>query len=179
MGWNILFAVRRIANRIAANTRTNLSTSPIRAYCNDGSKNAGHYDAGKVAGKAIERPKCSGERRIGHTRGDIVEREIRRVDDEMKGHVMPASTLEYSEIPARAAKILENFMPDEELIAKRAAEFADVTPREPNSEGDVEVLDGVEFTHHFTDVDGDKELVRFHWVECGEGEPIVFLHGIP
>ena len=92
---------------------------------------------------------------------------------------MPASTLEYTDLPPRAAKILENFLPDEEAIEKKAAQFRHVTPREPDVEGDTEVLGGVTFTHHFVDVDGDMELVRFHWVECGEGEPIVFLHGIP
>ncbi|WP_326837515.1 alpha/beta hydrolase [Amycolatopsis rhabdoformis] len=92
---------------------------------------------------------------------------------------MPASNLSYSELPERAAKVLEHFFPDEELIAKRVAEFTDVSPREPDPDGSTEVLDGVTFTHHTVDVDGDKELVRFHWAECGEGEPIVFLHGIP
>lgn len=92
---------------------------------------------------------------------------------------MPKCSLEYSELPERAAKVLENFLPDEELIAKRVAEFEEVTAREPDAEGATEVLDGVVFTHHFTDIDGDKELVRFHWAECGAGEPIVFLHGIP
>lgn len=92
---------------------------------------------------------------------------------------MPASTLQYSEVPERAAKILDNFFPDEELIAKRVAEFTDVAPREPDADGSTEVLDGVTFTHHTVDVDGDKELVRFHWAECGQGEAIVFLHGIP
>jgi pimeloyl-ACP methyl ester carboxylesterase len=92
---------------------------------------------------------------------------------------MPASTLPYSQIPERAAKILESFFPDEGLIAKRVAEFTGVTPREPDADGTTEVLDGVTFTHHTVDVTGDKELVRFHWAECGAGEPIVFLHGIP
>ncbi|GAB3573173.1 alpha/beta fold hydrolase [Amycolatopsis endophytica] len=92
---------------------------------------------------------------------------------------MPKSSLDYSDLPERAAKILENFLPDEALVAKRIAELGEVAAREADREGDTEVLDGVSFTHHFTDVDGDKELVRYHWVECGAGEVIVFLHGIP
>ncbi len=89
------------------------------------------------------------------------------------------SDLEYSVIPERAAKVLENFFPDEEVIGKRVAQFTDVEPREPAAEGDTEILDGVSFTHHFVDVPGDHETVRFHYTEAGEGEPIVFLHGIP
>ncbi|WP_280436969.1 alpha/beta fold hydrolase [Nocardia carnea] len=92
---------------------------------------------------------------------------------------MPKSSLQYSELPERAAKVLEDFLPDEELIAQRVAELGDVAAREPDQEGATEVLDGVVFTHHFADVDGDKEVVRYHWAECGAGEAIVFLHGIP
>lgn len=92
---------------------------------------------------------------------------------------METTTPEYSEIPKRAAKILEGFFPDEDAIAKRVAEFTDVVPREPDSDGDTEVLDGVTFTHRFVDAPGDVETVRFHYVEAGQGEPIVFLHGIP
>ena len=32
-----------------------------------------------------------------------------------------------------------------------------------------------EFRHHTKTVEG----VRWHWVECGEGDPVVLLHGIP
>lgn len=92
---------------------------------------------------------------------------------------MPQSSLEYSDLPQRVAEMMENFLPDEDLIAKRVAEIGEVPARPADQEGDTEVLDGVSFTHHFTDVDGDKELVRYHWVECGQGEVIVFLHGIP
>ncbi len=92
---------------------------------------------------------------------------------------MPRNDLQYSAIPERAAKLLENFFPNEELIAQRVAEFADVKPRDADTDGAVEVLDGVEFTHRFVDAPGDQEEVRFHYVEAGAGEPIVFLHGIP
>ena len=87
--------------------------------------------------------------------------------------------IEYSEIPARAKKVLEGFLPPEDRIAARVAELGPVPPRAFDSEGDQEVLDGVTFTHHFVDAPGDDETVRFHYVEAGQGEPIVFLHGIP
>ncbi|MBB5166315.1 alpha/beta fold hydrolase [Mycobacterium sp. AZCC_0083] len=93
---------------------------------------------------------------------------------------MTASTaLDYSEIPARARKVLEGFLPDEAKIAPRVAHFADVQPRPFDQDGDTETLDGATFTHHFVDAPGDEETVRFHYVEAGDGEPIVFLHGIP
>lgn len=59
---------------------------------------------------------------------------------------MPASTLQYSEVPERAAKNLESLFPDEDLIAERVAEYADVARRRPDTEGETEVLDGVTFT---------------------------------
>jgi pimeloyl-ACP methyl ester carboxylesterase len=92
---------------------------------------------------------------------------------------MPSCKFQYTEVPERAAKLIEGSLPDEELITDRIAKFADVTPRVPDAEGATEILDSVTFTHHFVDVDGDAEFVRFHWAECGEGEPIVFLHGMP
>ena len=90
------------------------------------------------------------------------------------------SELQYTDVPPRAAEILKSFFPDEELIAKRVAEFSHVVPRPTDSDGDTETLDEVTFTHHFLDVPGDYETVRFHYVEAGQGsETIVFLHGIP
>ena len=32
-----------------------------------------------------------------------------------------------------------------------------------------------DFRHHTKTVEG----VHWHWVECGEGDPVVLLHGIP
>ena len=87
--------------------------------------------------------------------------------------------IEYSEIPARAQKVLEGFLPPEDRIAARVAALGAVNPRPFDEEGDQEVLDGVTFTHHFVEAPGDEETVRFHYVETGQGEPIVFLHGIP
>lgn len=37
----------------------------------------------------------------------------------------------------------------------------------------------MEVTHHFVDAPGESETLRWHYVEAGEGEPAVFLHGIP
>lgn len=86
---------------------------------------------------------------------------------------------QYSELPDRAEQAIHGFIPSDEEIDRRVAHFADVEPRAPNQDGDTETLDGVTFTHHFVDAPGDGEFVRWHYVECGEGEPIVFLHGIP
>lgn len=88
--------------------------------------------------------------------------------------------IEYSEVPERAKRLLNStFSPDEQEIAEKVAQFADVEPRPFDHEGDEELLDGVTFTHHFIDAPGDGDTVRFHYVEAGQGEPIVFLHGIP
>lgn len=88
---------------------------------------------------------------------------------------------EYTELPERAKRAIENFIPNDSLVEERAKVFASVQQREPDSEGSTEVLDGVTFTHHFVDAPGDHETVRFHYAEAGPaaGESIVFLHGIP
>lgn len=88
--------------------------------------------------------------------------------------------LEYSDIPAWAAEALdgeEARVPDlEERIASWKAR---VKPRPEDKEGDVEVLHGVAMTHHFAEAPGDSELLRWHYVEAGQGEPVVFIHGAP
>lgn len=49
----------------------------------------------------------------------------------------------------------------------------------PNVDGDVELIDGVQITHRFVDVPGESEKIRWHFVEAGAGEPVVFIHGVP
>lgn len=87
--------------------------------------------------------------------------------------------LRYTDVPPRGRKAIENFIPNNERVEERAAYFAHVKPRPADHNGDTEILDGVKFTHHFVDAPGDSEFVKWHYVEAGEGEPIVFLHGIP
>ena len=89
------------------------------------------------------------------------------------------SALKYKELPDRARKAIDGFIPDEARIAARIEQFRSVKPRPADKEADVETLDRVNFTHHFVEAPGDDECVSWHYVECGQGEPIVFLHGIP
>ena len=86
---------------------------------------------------------------------------------------------EYTPLPERATKAIDNFIPPDELINQRTAHFASVKLREPDKDGGTETLDGVTFTHHFVEAPGDAEVIQWHYVEAGAGEPIVFLHGIP
>jgi len=88
---------------------------------------------------------------------------------------------DYTEVPERAAKALEGFMPPEDLVKQRVAKFSSVVPRTQDTDGSTEVLDGVTFTHHFSTTPGDYETVSWHYVSAGspDREPIVFLHGIP
>ena len=92
-----------------------------------------------------------------------------------------ASTPQYTELPERAQKVIENFLPDHDAVARRAQHFADTKPRAPDSDGSTEVLDDVTFTHHFIKTPGDYDLIEWHYVTCGQSDatPLVFLHGIP
>ncbi|KAH8698736.1 alpha/beta hydrolase [Talaromyces proteolyticus] len=85
----------------------------------------------------------------------------------------------YSEVPERVRSILENYSQPQELKAERLLQFASVQPRNEDKEGDTETINRVTITHHFVEVPGDHETVRFHYVEAGSGEVVVFLHGIP
>lgn len=93
-----------------------------------------------------------------------------------------ASSLEYTALPPRTAKLVEGrlFLSDEDL-KDEVAKFRHVKPRSSNVEGDTEVIEGVNFTHHFVLGPGDGEVVQWHYVETGprDGEVVVFLHGIP
>ena len=62
------------------------------------------------------------------------------------------SSLQYTELPERAAKAIEGFLPSEVKVAERTQKFANTPPRPADKEGDTEVLDGVTFTHHFISV---------------------------
>jgi pimeloyl-ACP methyl ester carboxylesterase len=89
--------------------------------------------------------------------------------------------LEYTPLPARVQDALAHEGPPREELVARVAAFAGVQPRPEDADGDVEVLDGVEMTHRFAEAPGDSELLRWHYVEAGrrDGEPVVFLHGLP
>ncbi len=87
--------------------------------------------------------------------------------------------LTYTDLPERAQRALETFVPDDEEVARRTETYADVEPRTADADGDVETLDGVTFTHRFAEAPGDHETLLWHYVEAGAGEPVVYLHGIP
>ncbi|MEV5721228.1 alpha/beta fold hydrolase [Amycolatopsis mediterranei] len=92
---------------------------------------------------------------------------------------MSYQELTYTELPVRARQAIESFVPPDALVAERLERFADVRPRPEDRDGDTEELDGAVFTHHFVDVPGDHETIRWHYAETGTGEPVVFLHGMP
>jgi hypothetical protein len=74
------------------------------------------------------------------------------------------SALKYTELPERARKAIDGFIPDEARIAARIEQFRNVKPRPADKEGDAEILNGVKFTHHFVEAPGDDEWVSWHYV---------------
>ena len=64
------------------------------------------------------------------------------------------TTPEYTALNERAQKAIGGSIPPEKRIDERTAHFASVKPREPDKDGDTEVLDGVTFTHHFVEAPG-------------------------
>lgn len=92
------------------------------------------------------------------------------------------TTPQFSDLPERIVPALASYRPDTARLEEQLARFGDVAPRDPDSEGTTEQLDGVTFTHRYVDVDSaEGEVVRFHYVETGSAgaEPVVFLHGLP
>src|SRR3990172_2370465 len=91
----------------------------------------------------------------------------------------PTTALEYAEPPpgAKARDVdLRAVTPE---LAEYVSRFADVEPRAPDADGTRERLGTVEVVHRFVEAPGDGETIRWHLVEAGRGEPIVFLHGLP
>ena len=85
----------------------------------------------------------------------------------------------FKELSERAEANVFDFSLNSYKMAKLGADLGDIPKREPDKDGDIEVLDGVAFNHHFIDAPGDYDVVSWHYVTCGQGIPIVFLHGIP
>jgi len=78
---------------------------------------------------------------------------------------------EYTPLPDRAVVTVKEEADKDAEIDANLVRFRDVGPRTANDEGDVEFLDGVPVTHRFVESPGDSELLKWHYVEAGEGEP--------
>ena len=55
-----------------------------------------------------------------------------------------ASALQYTDLPERALKALENYLPDHDAVAQQVQHFEHVNPRSPDNDGNTEELDGVD-----------------------------------
>jgi pimeloyl-ACP methyl ester carboxylesterase len=91
----------------------------------------------------------------------------------------PQPELGYTEIPERAKAALAAEEDRRTQVRERIKKFASVAQPAANRDGEVEMLGGVEVVHRFIEAAGDSETVRWHLVDAGRGEPVVFLHGIP
>lgn len=87
-------------------------------------------------------------------------------------------TMTYTEVPARAQALLDQALARGKRV-EGPGDLARVEQPKPNQDGDTEVVGSTTVTHRFADAPGESETVRWHYVEAGEGEPVVLLHGIP
>jgi pimeloyl-ACP methyl ester carboxylesterase len=92
---------------------------------------------------------------------------------------IPASELQYDELPERAARLLDVEDNKDDEVKRRTEEFRWVPPREPDEDGGIEDVHGTQVTHRFVEAPGEGEMLCWHYVEAGEGEPVVLLHGFP
>jgi pimeloyl-ACP methyl ester carboxylesterase len=97
----------------------------------------------------------------------------------MSGETPGVERFEYTPLPERIRDLPGPDEPAAAILARRIDELRDVGARTPDLEGATEQIDGISYTHHFIEAPGDSELIRWHYVECGSGEPIVFVHGVP
>ena len=68
--------------------------------------------------------------------------------------------LEYSPIPERVERALEGFpITYRQDIEDDIDRFRDVIPRRADSDGEVEILHGLEMTHHFVQAPGESETI--------------------
>ncbi len=84
----------------------------------------------------------------------------------------------YTEIPERASTAMAVEDERRPKVRERIKLFAAVQPPPGNRDGEVELLGATEVVHRFVEAEGDGETLRWHLVEVGAGEPVVFLHGI-
>lgn len=54
-----------------------------------------------------------------------------------------------------------------------------VNPLPDNRDGDIENISGVNVTHRFVKSAGESEKIEWHFVEAGQGEVLLLMHGIP
>ncbi len=87
---------------------------------------------------------------------------------------------DYRPISKEARKLLLEGHQNPELIATLESIASDgFAPLPDNSDGDLEDVNGIAVKHRFVDAPGESEMIRWHYVEAGAGEPLLLLHGIP
>ena len=93
----------------------------------------------------------------------------------------PIDDLEYTPVPERLVPGLDREQRPEfrQDVEDRLKELPGAIEPVANTDGERERVGTTELTHRFVDAPGDSETVRWHLVEAGEGEAVVFLHGLP
>jgi hypothetical protein len=74
-----------------------------------------------------------------------------------KDRTNPHQPLTYAALPDRTVKALTGFMKGERPgLDAEVERLRHVKPCDPDRDGDIELLDGVTFTHRFVQTPGDK-----------------------
>lgn len=92
---------------------------------------------------------------------------------------MAVLDLDYTSVPGRALETVREEAAKDREVDHVLERFWHVGVPVANEDGDTEDLDGVDVTHRFVEAPGDSEMLTWHYVEAGDGEPIVLLHGMP
>ncbi|MBE7184341.1 MAG: alpha/beta fold hydrolase [Methylobacterium mesophilicum] len=85
----------------------------------------------------------------------------------------------YTELPPRASRTIAELADASGRVAALMRQLGSVQARPADADRATKVFDSVSFTHRLVDAPADYTRIPWHYVECGAGEPIVFLHGLP
>ena len=87
---------------------------------------------------------------------------------------------DYKSITPESKRLLINGHQNKEMAQILDSIIANgITLLPDNRDGDIENICGINVTHRFVKSAGESEKIEWHFVEAGQGEVLLLLHGIP